>query len=68
MTGDLDRYRGALERAIERLARGSRLADELERELAELERAAIECGAPVELLDDVVLLELALRRQLQEPQ
>jgi hypothetical protein len=44
MTGALDRYRGALERAIERLACGERLADEIERELAELEQAPIERG------------------------
>jgi hypothetical protein len=59
----LDRYRGALMRVVTLLARGDDVPAELERELAAAEVAAIECGAPVELLDDLVLCELELRGQ-----
>lgn len=62
---DVEQYRDALERAIAWLARGEQVPAELELELAELELVAIARGASVELLDDLVLRELTLRRQLR---
>lgn len=61
MTGDIERYRDALTRAIAWLARGEPVPAELERELAAAEASAIARGAPIERLDDLALRELALR-------
>lgn len=62
MTAYVELHRGALAR-VSLLARGDRVTAELERELAELECAAIVRGAPVEMLDKSALLELGPRKE-----
>ncbi len=54
MTADVEEYRDARERAIALLERGEQVP-------AERERAAMELGASVELLDDLALREQALQ-------
>lgn len=70
MTGDIELYRRALERVIAVLERGEQVPFELGRELAERERLAFARRVSVELrdeiIDEIVLLELELRTQLQQ--
>ncbi|HWO20722.1 MAG TPA: hypothetical protein VNO30_18270 [Kofleriaceae bacterium] len=62
MTADVELHRGARVR-VSLLVHSDRVPVEFERELAEFECAAIVRGAPVELLDEIALLELGLRKE-----